>query len=118
MQFHHRLDQFRATRAWDSTSPGEIDGVTVKVHWTDQPYRWHTNDGAEAFVVLSGTVDMHWRDAAGEHVTRLNAGDACFADMGDEHVARPQGTARILVVERKGSARENAWLRCGSILVE
>ncbi|HEY1722398.1 MAG TPA: cupin [Magnetospirillaceae bacterium] len=103
MQFHHGLDSFRGTRAWDSTSLGEVEGATVKVHWTDQPYQWHVNDGAEAFVVLAGTVDMHWRNASGEHVTRLNAGDACFANTGDEHVAHPQGAARILVVEKKGS---------------
>jgi mannose-6-phosphate isomerase-like protein (cupin superfamily) len=103
MQFHHGLDRFHGANAWDSTTIGTIDGVTVKVHWTDQPYTWHTNDGAEAFVVLAGTVDMHWRDAAGEHVTRLDAGDAYYAAAGDEHVAHPQGAARILVVERRGS---------------
>lgn len=104
MRFLHGLDTFRGAKAWDATAVGEIDGVTVKVHWTDRPYVWHVNDGAEAFIVLTGAVDMHWRDTAGEHVTRLAAGNSCFAEPGDEHVAHPQGAARILVVERKGSA--------------
>ncbi len=75
----------------------------MRVHWADQPYRWHVNDGAELFLVLAGSVDMHWRDETGDDVWRLEAGDACFAELGDEHVAHPLGSARIPVVERKGS---------------
>lgn len=103
MRFHHSLGSFTGERAWDARDLGEVEGATVRVHWTDKPYRWHVNDGAEVFLALAGAVEMHWRDAAGEHVERLNAGDACFAEPGDEHVAHPQGAARILVVERKGS---------------
>lgn len=103
MRFHEALHTFTAERPWGATDLGEVDSATVRVHWTDKPYIWHVNDGAEAFVVLAGVVDMHYRDASGEHVRRLNAGDACFADVGDEHVAHPVGEARILVVERKGS---------------
>ncbi|HLI13095.1 MAG TPA: cupin [Alphaproteobacteria bacterium] len=104
MRFHDRLTAFRGERPWEALAIGEVDGVTVRVHWTDKPYRWHVNDGAEAFIVLAGAVDMHWRDGSGEHVRRLEAGDSCFAEIGDEHVAHPVGEARILVVERKGSA--------------
>ncbi len=94
---------FRADRAWGARDLAEIDGATVRLHWTDQPYKWHVNDGAEVFVVIDGTVDMHYRVAGEEHRVLLNSGDIFMADVGDEHVARPQGEARILVVERKGS---------------
>ncbi len=104
MKFVAGLPEFRADTAWGSVSLGEIDGVSVRVHWTDRPYRWHVNDGAETFLVLAGAVEMRWRDRAGEHARRLEAGDACFAEAGEEHVAHPIGEARILVVERKGSA--------------
>jgi len=40
--------------------PG-IPNATVRLHWTDQPYKWHINDGEEVFVVLDGAVDMHTR---------------------------------------------------------
>ena len=43
----------------------------MRLHWTDQPYTWHVNDGPEVFVVLDGAVDMHYRHARGEHVERL-----------------------------------------------
>ncbi|MBI2262189.1 MAG: cupin [Caulobacterales bacterium] len=103
MRFVTGLTAFTADRAWAALDIGEIDGATVRLHWTDQPYRWHTNDGPEAFIVLTGSVDMHWRKDGVEAIERLNAGDACFAEIGDEHVAHPVGEARILVVERKGS---------------
>lgn len=103
MRFLTGVQNFKSGRAWDALDIGEVDGVTVRVHWTDQPYRWHVNDGTEVFVVLAGAVDMYWRVEGSEQVRRLEAGDACFAEPGDEHLARPVGEARILVVERKGS---------------
>ncbi len=38
-----------------------MNGITTRVHWTDQPYKWHVNDGEEVFAVLDGKVDMHYR---------------------------------------------------------
>lgn len=94
---------FRADRAWGARDLAEIEGASVRLHWTDQPYKWHVNDGAELFCVIAGMVDMHYREAGEEHVVRLDAGDMFVAEVGDEHVAHPVGEARILVVERKGS---------------
>jgi mannose-6-phosphate isomerase-like protein (cupin superfamily) len=94
---------FRAERAWGARDVAEIDGASVRLHWTDQPYVWHVNDGPEVFVVIAGTVDMHYRVGADEHVAVLGPGDVFVAAEGDAHVARPRGEARLLVVERKGS---------------
>lgn len=94
---------FRASRAWGAKDIAEIDGATVRLHWTDQPYRWHRNDGVEVFVVLEGAVDMHYRERGEEKVVRLESTDMFVAREGDEHVAHPRGEARILVIERKGS---------------
>jgi mannose-6-phosphate isomerase-like protein (cupin superfamily) len=96
-------DTFTADRAWGALDITEIDGATVRLHWTDRPYVWHVNDGPEVFVVLSGTVDMHYRQGGQERVERLIPGRVCHADTGDEHVAHPAPEARILVIERKGS---------------
>ncbi len=73
------------------------------LHWTDQPYKWHVNDGAEVFAVLDGIVDMHYRESGVERVIVLEVGDIFFADVGCEPVAHPRGEARILLVEREGS---------------
>ena len=97
------VGSFRADRAWGALDLAEIDGATVRLHWTDQPYKWHRNDGVEVFIVLDGTVDMHFREAGDEKVARLESKDMFVAFEGDEHVAHPIGEARILVIERKGS---------------
>ncbi len=94
---------FRPATAWAALDIAEIDGVTVRLHWTDKPYRWHVNDGDEVFAVLSGAVDMHYRVNGREEVARLGPGDLFHAGAGDEHVAHPVGEAHILVIERKGS---------------
>ena len=94
---------FRAERAWGALDLAEVEGATVRLHWSDQPYEWHVNDGTEVFAVLDGVVVMHYRTPAGEQSVRLEPGSIFVAEPGDEHVARPEGEARILVIERKGS---------------
>ncbi|WP_165089694.1 cupin domain-containing protein [Neisseria yangbaofengii] len=98
-----RSAEFTADRAWGALDIANMNGITVRLHWTDQPYRWHINDGEEVFAVMSGTVDMHHREHGAEQVVRLQAGDIFFAAAGTEHLARPQGAARILVIEKEGS---------------
>ncbi len=98
-----RSKEFTAERAWGALDIANMDGTTVRLHWTDQPYKWHANDGEEVFAVLDGVVDMHYREAGVERVVALNVGDVFFAGVGCEHVAHPRGAARILVVEREGS---------------
>ena len=94
---------FTGRHAWDALPIAEIEGATVRLHWTDQPYRWHVNDGEEVFVVLQGAVEMRYRAAGAEHRRLMRAGDLCHAGPGTEHVAHPQGPARVLVIEKKGS---------------
>ena len=95
--------KFQADRPWGALNIAKFDGVTVRLHWTDQPYRWHVNDGSEVFVVVAGEVDMHYREDGGEKVTRMKAGEIFYAGEGDAHFAAPVGEARVLVIERAGS---------------
>lgn len=98
-----RSKNFTATRAWGADEIANMDGTTVRLHWTDKPYKWHVNDGEEVFAVLDGTVDMHYRESGIENIVTLEVGDVFFAGNGCEHVAHPRGEARILVIEREGS---------------
>jgi len=98
-----RSSTFTAERAWGALDIANMNGITTRLHWTDQPYKWHVNDGEEVFAVLDGVVDMHYRESGAEQVAVLEAGDVFFAGVGCEHVAHPRGEARILVVEREGS---------------
>jgi len=102
MQFI-KPDTFSADYAWGALPIAHMENATVKLHWTNAPYKWHVNDGEEVFVVLGGVVDMHYKVNDLEHVQRMDVGDICFAEQGDEHVAHPIGEARILVVEKAGS---------------
>ena len=98
-----RPSDFAATKAWDALTIAEIEGATIRLHWTDRPYIWHVNDGAEVFVLLEGTVAMHYRSGGQEYRRAMQPGDICHAEPGDEHVAHPEGAARILVIEKRGS---------------
>lgn len=94
--------KYTGTKAWESMPVTRMDGITINLHWTDAPYQWHINDGEEVFVVLDGIVEMHYKD---KHINKilLQPGDIFHAEVGCEHVAHPQGEARILVIEKAGT---------------
>lgn len=99
-----RPAQFTGTRPWEAMPVAEFDDIRVRLHWTDQAYDWHVNDGCEVFTVVDGEVEMHYRTGGEERMAVLRAGDTYVVDLGEEHFARPRGPARVLVTERRGSA--------------
>lgn len=94
---------FIADKAWGALDIANMNGITTRLHWTDQPYKWHINDGEEVFVVLDGVVDMHYKIDQKVVIQKLEVGDIFHTTVGTEHVAHPQGEARILVIESEGS---------------
>lgn len=98
-----RSKTFTAERAWGALDITCMNGISTRLHWTDQPYRWHINDGEEVFVVLDGQVRMHYLADGLEQHCLLECGDIFHASCGTEHVARPVGVARVLVIEAAGS---------------
>lgn len=98
-----RSKEFKGRRAWEALPVANMDGITTRIHWTNEPYKWHTNDGEEVFAVLDGTVEMNYRENGEEKTIELKTGDVFFAEIGCEHIARPVGEARILVIEKEGS---------------
>ena len=98
-----RSKQFKAERACGAQDIANMNGITTRLHWTDQPYKWHVNDGEEVFVVLDGVVEMLFKENGIEQSSILETGDIFYASVGTEHVAHPKGEARILVVESEGS---------------
>lgn len=95
-----RSREFTASRAWGAIDIATMNGISSRLHWTDQPFEWHVNDGEEVFAVLDGTVEMFYRESGEEGSALLHAGDVFFAGEGCAHVAHPRGEARVLVVER------------------
>lgn len=98
-----RSKEFTASEPWGALDIANMGGITTRLHWTDQPYQWHINDGQEVFAVLDGRVEMRYREGGEERATILETGDVFYASAGTEHVAYPIGEARILVVETAGS---------------
>ena len=98
-----RSKEFTASRAWGAKDIATMNGVTTRLHWTNQPYKWHINDGEEVFAVLDGVVEMFYKENGIEHSTILNSGNIFYASVGTEHIAHPKGEARILVIETEGS---------------
>ncbi len=99
----YRAKEFTGEKAWSALDIACINGVTSRLHWTDQPYHWHVNDGEEVFAVLDGEVEMFYKQNGVEQSVILKTGDVFYASIGTEHVAHPRGEARILVVEKQGS---------------
>lgn len=95
--------KFTGTHAWQALDIADFEGTSVRLHWTDKPYKWHINDGQEVFAVLQGCVEMFYRIAEEEKSVILQVGDIFYASVGTEHVAHPLGEARILVIEKAGS---------------
>ena len=100
---HYNVKDFQPSNAWQALDIEVIDKASVRLHWTDQPYKWHVNDGPEVFVVLDGAVDMKYREGSEIQSIRLTPGDIFHAEIGDSHIAEPVGEARILVIEQEGS---------------
>ncbi len=99
-----RSKDFKSERAWGALTIANMDGITTRLHWTNEPYKWHINDGQEVFAVMDGEVDMHYKENNEIKIAKLNSGDIFYASIGTEHVAHPVGEARILVIEKEGSA--------------
>ncbi|MFM2479638.1 cupin [Celerinatantimonas sp. MCCC 1A17872] len=98
-----KAKEFKAEKAWGALDIANMNGITTRLHWTDQSYKWHINDGEEVFVVLDGIVEMFYKQAGQEMSVLLTSGDIFHASVGTEHVACPKGEARILVIETEGS---------------
>ena len=98
-----RSHAFTADRAWGAVDIATMNGISTRLHWADQPYKWHINHGEEVLVVLDGRVEMRYREDGLECSCVLEVGDIFHASSGIEHVAEPLGTARILVIESEGS---------------
>ena len=52
---------FKADESWGAMDTANMNGVSTRLHWTDQPYHWHVNDGNEVLIVVDGVVDMHYK---------------------------------------------------------
>ncbi|MEP1447451.1 MAG: cupin domain-containing protein [Paraglaciecola sp.] len=102
MQFIRAKD-FTADRPWGAMDIACMQGITTRLHWTNQAYQWHINEKDEVFVVLHGKVTMHYEQENKQLSRLLEIGDIFYVPSGCKHYADPIGEARVLVVEKQGS---------------
>ena len=95
--------EFTSSMAWGARALCEVQGASVRLHWTDEPYKWHVNDAPEVFVVLDRQIEMSYRSGGSERKVLLETGHIFVTEVGDEHMACPIDAARVLVVEHSRS---------------
>jgi mannose-6-phosphate isomerase-like protein (cupin superfamily)/YHS domain-containing protein len=101
----HDTNGFVSPKEWGKMYIANLNGIGVRVHSCSTPYKWHVNRGQEVFVVLEGEVEMRYqRDGDAYQSVTLTAGMIAHMEEGCEHVAHPNGLARVLVLEELGSA--------------
>lgn len=44
-----RSKEFTADHAWGAIDIAKMGEITTRLHWTNQPYKWHINDAEEVF---------------------------------------------------------------------
>ena len=65
-----RSHLFTAERAWGALDITNMNGISVRLHWTDKPYKWHINDGEEVFAVMDGKVEMRYKEEGQKRAKR------------------------------------------------
>ncbi len=86
-----KLSLFEET--WSPKVVGELNGQYVKVVKVQGEYVWHQHEHEdELFLVLSGRMDLHFRD----HVVELGEGEFCIVARGVEH--KPVATERCHIL--------------------
>lgn len=89
-----KLATFNET--WVPKVVGELNGQYVKVVKFVGEYVWHHHANEdEMFLVLSGHIDIHFRD----RVVGLDEGELCIVPRGVEHKPEAEKLASVLLFE-------------------
>lgn len=81
---------------WVPKVVAELNGQHVKVAKCRGEYVWHQHDDEdEAFLVLEGELDIHFRDK----VVELGVGEMCVIPRGVEHKPVARDAASIVLFE-------------------
>ena len=89
-----KLSLFEET--WSPKVVGELNGQYVKVVKVQGEYVWHQHEHEdELFLVLSGRMDLHFRD----DVVELGQGEFCIVARGVEHKPVAPELCHVLLFE-------------------
>ena len=88
---------------WSPRVVAEMNDVQFKLVRFEGAFVWHRHDDTdEAFLVLSGEMEVVFREADGERVETVRAGEMIVVPRGAEHVTRASAECCALIVEPRG----------------
>ena len=91
------------TEHWQPRVVAELNDVQFKVVRFEGEFVWHRHDDTdEAFLVLAGEMEVAFREAGGERVETVRAGEMIVVPRGAEHVTRAAAECHALIVEPRG----------------
>lgn len=100
-----RLDEkfSKFSQQWQPKIVGELNDFHVKLVRIEGEFVWHHHDTEdELFLVIDGSIDMHYRDEDGtEQVERFGAGEFLIVPHGVEHKPVASGETKMLLLEPK-----------------
>ena len=76
----------RIPDVWSPHLAGSVNGQQVRLARIDGAFDWHRHVGAdEAFFVVRGAFQMHYREGGEERAALMAEGDFCVVPKGVEH---------------------------------
>ncbi|MFD4242183.1 cupin domain-containing protein [Streptomyces sp. NPDC058525] len=96
------LDSF--SDLWSPRIVAQFNDYDVRVAKFHGEYIWHAHhDTDELFIVVSGRLVIHLREAGAERSVTLEQGDTYVVPRGTEHKPVADDEAHILMVEPTGT---------------
>lgn len=96
-------EKFRGIDApWQPRVVGSVNDFHVKVARLEGEFLWHHHENEdELFLVMKGTLEMRWRDAAGaEQTATIGAGEFVVVPHGVEHMPVARDPVEVVLFER------------------
>ena len=91
----------QVTDYWSPHVIASFNGNDVRISKLEGEFVWHAHaDSDEMFVVLEGTLDIHYRD----RVETLNPGEIAVVPAGVDHKPVTRGEVHLLILNRAGES--------------
>ena len=99
LNFREKLSKF--SEHWSPRVIAELNDYQFKLVKVQGAFVWHDHpETDEAFIVLDGRLDIHFRDGS----VSLAAGEMFVVPRGVEHRPVAEGECHLLLVEPRGVA--------------
>ena len=90
----------RVHEPWKPHSVGQVNDCLVKVVKLDGPFIWHHHENEdEMFLVIRGTLRMHYRDGSGEREELIRPGEFIIVPRGTEHMPVADEEVHLMLFE-------------------